>query len=115
MSFLQEANAAYIDEGPKIDHMALPIDQRPDPEILLDRFFIPAHGEQSWDHLTSCWIPFIQTGPRERKLWSKRRVAKAIDALVVAGLIADIDGSYCKWRLTAEARNNFDRNGRISA
>ena len=47
MSFLQEANAAYIDEGPKIDHMALPIDQRPDPEILLDRFFIPAHGEQS--------------------------------------------------------------------
>jgi len=116
MTTLQQANSAYVDIecGERFDHIAQPIDTRPDAEIILDRFFLFPHGEQSWLDLTTCWIPFIQTGPRDRKFWSKRRVAKAIDTLVDAGLIEDTDGSDCNWRITKVGTEHFDGNGRKS-
>lgn len=117
MTTLQEINAQYVESGPKADWRTLGTsgDTRSDAEIALDRFFTYAHGEMEWLEISVNWIPFIQTGPQERKFWSKRRLAKAIDQLVAAGLIEDIDGSDCKWRLTPLARRHFREGGRLNA
>ena len=106
MTDLQSANAAFIETGPRKNWRELGEQQngRPDTVIVLERFFTYAHGEMEWLELSVNWIPFIQTGPRERKFWSKRRLGKAIDQLVEQGLIEDVDGSDCKWRLTDMGR-----------
>lgn len=114
MTDLQRANAAYvhIDTGPRVDWRDAAKEDRADAEIVLERFFIYAHGGQSWADLSTSWRPFIQTGPRERKFWSLRRLAKAVDALVEFGAIEDVDGKDCNWRLTAATKQARDLGAR---
>jgi hypothetical protein len=114
---LQEINAQYVESGPKVDWRELGTsgDARSDAEIVLDRFFVYAHGEMEWLELSVNWIPFVQTGRNERSFWSKRRLARAVDQLVDAGLVEDIDGSDCKWRMTELARKHFREGGRLNA
>lgn len=46
----------------------------------------------------------MQVGPQGRTSWSTKRLAQAIDQLVDMGLIEDVDGADCKWRLTQEGQ-----------
>ena len=117
MTTLQEINAQYVESGPKVDWRELGTtgDTRSDAEIVLDRFFVYAHGCMEWLELSVNWLPFRQTGRNERSFWSRRRLARAIDELVSAGLIEDIDGSDCKWRMTDLARKHFREGGRLNA
>lgn len=104
MTILQEANARYVDapSAPRRDWRDLGTGgkDRPDMLVVLERFFINASGEQEWLDLSTCWLPFVQTGPQQRRFWSKKRLAKAIDLLVEQGFIKDVDGSDCRWELT---------------
>jgi hypothetical protein len=107
LSLIQQANAQYldIDTGPKVEgtpdcHKGSDLDQ-----VVYRIATVYAHQELDYIDLTTCWLPFKQVGPRERKSWSRARLGKALDAAMAQGLIEATTPNESRFRLTPKGRD----------
>lgn len=101
ISLLQEMNAQFVDYEPSPKAKGVPDDKDlPDVDRVVKRVGVYANCEMEWIELSVNWMPFIQTGPRERKFWSKQRLTKALDQAEAEGLLYATDKIGSRFRLT---------------
>ena len=114
LSLIQEANAQFIDYEPSPKVKGAPDDRHlSDIDRIIKRIGIYANNEMEWLELVTNWVPFTQTGPRERKFWSKRRVCKVLDQAEAEGLVFALDEIGSRYRLTETGVERLEGIGHL--